>query len=56
MRLAEKKGVGIIIHFSTTETGMAGGVTAAILPPAISLTAELMRSHIRSQQPGGLTD
>ena len=37
-------------------TNSAYGTATYYFSPAISLTAELMRSHIRSQQPGGLTD
>jgi Fe(3+) dicitrate transport protein len=37
-------------------TNSAYGTATYYFTPALSLTAELMRSHIRSQQPGGLTD
>ena len=37
-------------------TNAGFGTMTYYLNPKFSLTAELMRSHIRSQQPGGLTD
>lgn len=37
-------------------TNSAYGTATYYFTPLVSLTAELMRSHIRSQQPGGLTD
>lgn len=37
-------------------TNAGFGTITYYLTPKFSLTAELMRSHIRSQQPGGLTD
>ena len=37
-------------------TNAGFGTVTYQFSPRVSLTAELMRSHIRSQQPGGLTD
>jgi Fe(3+) dicitrate transport protein len=37
-------------------TNAGYGTATYFFTPKLSLTAELMRSHIRSQQPGGLTD
>lgn len=37
-------------------TNAGFGTATYYFTPKLSLTAELMRSHIRSQQPGGLTD
>lgn len=37
-------------------TNAGYGTVTTYFNPRLSLTAELMRSHIRSQQPGGLTD
>jgi Fe(3+) dicitrate transport protein len=37
-------------------TNAGYGTVTYYITPKFSLTAELMRSHIRSQQPGGLTD
>lgn len=37
-------------------TNAGYGTATYYFTPKLSLTAELMRSHIRSQQPGGLTD
>lgn len=37
-------------------TNAAYGTATYYFTPRLSLTAELMHSHIRSQQPGGLTD
>ncbi len=37
-------------------TNAAYGTATYYFTPALSLTAEVMHSHIRSQQPGGLTD
>ncbi|MCX6317867.1 MAG: TonB-dependent receptor [Bacteroidetes bacterium] len=37
-------------------TNSGYGTATYYIKPNLSITAELMRSHIRSQQPGGLTD
>ncbi len=37
-------------------TNSGYGTITYLVSPKLSITAELMRSHIRSQQPGGLTD
>ena len=41
---------------SRFRTANAFGTFTWYLKPSLSLTAELMRAHMRSQQPGGLTD
>jgi Fe(3+) dicitrate transport protein len=68
MQLVVKKEKYIIILFSIIVTVTDGGRTAVIITNAgygtatyhfssrFSVTAEIMHSHIRSQQPGGLTD
>ena len=43
-------------HNSRYFTNAGYGTVTYYLTPKFSLTAEVMRSHIRSQQPGGLTD